>query len=234
MPRALTSKFKTDRQLKMKRLALNSLTYAEIGRRLGVSREYVRQVVGNFKPVERRCRYCLKPFMAKSARGACCSSACGQGWVRHGHEKREIDPLQRFADKIAATNNEGCWEWQGYSNPVTGYGELHWQGKKWSAHRLLWRLTIGQIPEGLHVLHKCDNRKCVNPRHLFLGTQADNNKDRDTKGRGRPGPQLSVTAIRDIRATYRNNKDLTRLSEQYRVDPASILHVAKRKTYKNI
>lgn len=78
----------------------------------------------------------------------------------------------------------GCWLWTGYVNRRFGYG-VAWNGiKDVSAHRLSWTLHRGEIPCGIHVLHKCDNRGCVNPDHLFLGTNKDNVLDRVAKGRG--------------------------------------------------
>lgn len=80
----------------------------------------------------------------------------------------------------------GCWNWTKSRTPE-GYGHLHIHCKYWYAHRFSWVLHYGNIPEHLHVLHKCDNPGCVNPEHLFLGTHQDNMHDRDLKGRGRHG-----------------------------------------------
>lgn len=86
----------------------------------------------------------------------------------------------RFDSKILKL--EGCWEWCGllYSN---GYGRYHDQ----RAHRLMWEREFGKIPDGLCACHKCDNRKCVRPSHLFLGTRADNQLDMKIKGRAASG-----------------------------------------------
>lgn len=80
----------------------------------------------------------------------------------------------------------GCWEWTGNRNSL-GYGRvsrrLNGKLKSFYAHRVSFQLSFGPIPEGLEVCHKCDNPCCVRPDHLWLGTQAENNRDRHLKGR---------------------------------------------------
>jgi hypothetical protein len=85
----------------------------------------------------------------------------------------------------------GCMEWLG-TRAFYGYGKTMFRGKTTTAHRKVWTLTYGEIPEGMCVLHKCDNPPCCNPDHLFLGTHADNARDREAKGRG-GGKKNTVT-----------------------------------------
>lgn len=84
----------------------------------------------------------------------------------------------------------GCWLWTEHSSP-RGYGVIQVGRKKWFAHRLSWTRANGDIPAGLHVCHKCDTPACINPAHLFLGTDADNAADRMRKGRFRTRPRTN-------------------------------------------
>jgi hypothetical protein len=108
----------------------------------------------------------------------------------HGTNRKDLSmlphctPDDRFWAKVLKTDD--CWLWTGaLSRRNCGYGRLRFKGRMVAAHRLSWQLTQGQIPRGLHVLHLCDEPQCVNPSHLFLGTQSENNRDMAEKGRAR-------------------------------------------------
>jgi hypothetical protein len=88
--------------------------------------------------------------------------------------------LSRFNSKWEET--DGCWDWKSY-RCKKGYGRFKLEGSTKMSHRVAWELYFGPIPEGLHVLHVCDNPSCVNPLHLFLGTNQDNVDDKMAKGR---------------------------------------------------
>jgi hypothetical protein len=80
-------------------------------------------------------------------------------------------------------SESGCWEWQRFIFPTTGYGAASYRGKQIKAHRLSYMLFKGPIPAGLYVLHSCDVRHCCNPDHLRLGTISDNKQDELQRGR---------------------------------------------------
>lgn len=91
--------------------------------------------------------------------------------------------ISRFYEKIEFIPFHECWEWIG-KKQSDGYGEFRALGKVYfRAHRFSWILFYGNIPDGVLVCHKCDNRGCVNPNHLFLGSRLDNTMDMDNKGR---------------------------------------------------
>lgn len=115
-----------------------------------------------------------------------------------------------------------CWEWFGPLTPV-GYGT---HGAK-RVHRLSWEMANGPIPDGLHVLHKCDNRKCVRPDHLFIGTHQDNLADAGRKGRMRM--KLSIADIRRVRARYASGQWLQReLAVEFGVKRGTISRIVNR------
>ena len=93
---------------------------------------------------------------------------------------------ERFWDKVLlAFDAHSCWEWKAARDPQTGYGKIGFGGKTYGAHRVSYQLNVGEIPDGMYVLHTCDNRACVRPDHLYTGTQRDNIHDMLRKGRGR-------------------------------------------------
>jgi len=87
----------------------------------------------------------------------------------------------KLPERYAINEETGCWEWNG--KLLAGYGVFRWNSKQQKAHRASYEQYKGAIPDGYFVCHSCDNPKCVNPDHLWVGTQSDNIKDAVRKGR---------------------------------------------------
>jgi hypothetical protein len=90
--------------------------------------------------------------------------------------------LERLLSKVERDKKTECWNWTASLN-TSGYGHMKLRGTLWPSHRLSYKLHRGPIPDGICVCHRCDNRKCINPEHLFLGTRLDNATDMVAKGR---------------------------------------------------
>jgi len=115
-----------------------------------------------------------------------CGLECGYALLRYTPERRAAS----FWAKVNKTDS--CWLWTAYRN-WAGYGLFKFGPGLVNVHRISWQYRHGEIPEGMHVLHKCDVRNCVNPDHLFLGTHQDNMNDKGLKGR-QAGRQLTPSA----------------------------------------
>ena len=89
---------------------------------------------------------------------------------------------ERIESKVTK-DSSGCWLWTGYIDKTNGYGCITIKRKTKKVHRVSWELVNGSIPKGMCICHHCDVRNCINPKHLFLGTHADNRKDCVKKGR---------------------------------------------------
>ena len=113
-----------------------------------------------------------------------------------GEDDRFASVADRFAARVSPCPVTGCWWWLGTPCSV-GYGRFTAWGKFDRPHRVAWMLYRGAIPPGLYVLHRCDNRACVNPDHLFLGTHLDNIRDMLAKGRGsKPPNRWEIARVR--------------------------------------
>jgi hypothetical protein len=145
--------------------------------------------------------------------------------------------MERFMEKVR--KGENCWEWIG-GKQAHGYGVIRQNGKNKSAHRISYQLFIGIIPDGLCVLHKCDNPSCVNPDHLFLGTQLDNNRDAIAKGRTyypkgeNNHSKLLNIHIPIIRKLHKRGISQTNIAKQYGVSQQLISNIITGKTWKHL
>jgi len=154
--------------------------------------------------------------------------------------------IERLAKHSRINFLTNCVEWLGCKNE-DGYGQINVNGKSLKAHRVAYEEHLGRIPEDLKVCHQCDNPSCINPQHLFLGTQKDNMQDCAKKGRivalsgaASPHSKLSVDDIMKIRADTRLNSVI---AEEFGVSKTQVsgikngtrgLHVPPSVTYTKI
>lgn len=151
---------------------------------------------------------------------------------------------QRIIKNIEIDNESGCWNWtkttkNGYGRLIIG-SRLDGSRKVVSAHRFAYEVFVSEIPNGLHVCHHCDNRKCVNPTHLFLGTQQENNADRDAKGRNvvRYGENNSKSKftdeqVADIKIMYKYGASMREIARMLNCHHSSISNIVKGKCRAN-
>lgn len=152
-----------------------------------------------------------------------------------------MDKIQtRFWAKVKKTDS--CWLWTG-STCKNGYGRFRYQGRLNQAHRLSYAWAVGPIPDGLFVCHKCDTPSCVNPNHLFTGTNADNMKDAHSKGRLPLFPLdyrgekcqhsvLTEDQVRRIRQIYaKGNTSQRELGERFEVSKSHIGSIVRRENW---
>jgi hypothetical protein len=146
----------------------------------------------------------------------------------------------KFWSKVKKTPD--CWLWQGMTNG-DGYGLVRqYHGRRsheTRAHRFAYELIVGPIPEGLFVCHKCDVRNCVNPDHLFLGTNTENMQDAASKQRVPHGTKhyrtkLTEDDVRDIRKASARGATRREVAERFGVSTQAIFSIATGRTWRHV
>lgn len=205
----------------------------------------------NPKYVPRQCVFCDTTFQARGwevakGRARFCSRACWRAWHQAGIAARSTPEAltQRFWQHVV--KSDGCWEWTGHRVGQVGrnnYGEMALPGQRHNgirAHRFSWELHYGPIPDGLWVLHRCDNPPCVRPDHLFLGTRADNLADMVAKGRATVGERSALAKLTrdqviDIRQRYAAGIVMQQqLAAEYGVHAGTISGIVRRKRWRHL
>lgn len=144
-------------------------------------------------------------------------------------------PMERFMEKISPEPNSGCWLWTGHLNRL-GYGLLYLHGKQVPAHRAALILFTRLPQPGENALHRCDNPPCVNPDHLYFGSQSENALDAYKRGRRPLGENHATAKLCDIDIAYiRLSKETNRaLGIKYGVGYGTIGQVRRRETWQHL
>lgn len=127
-----------------------------------------------------------------------------------------------------------CWLWTGSMR--SGYGQIEHNGKTIGAHRAAWIIYVGEIPEGLEVCHRCDNPRCVNPLHLFLGTGKDNQQDCNRKDRRmrHRRTRLTVELLKMIRYWHGRGRNSVFIAQRFGVSVRAVNYVLSGKRHKGV
>jgi len=149
--------------------------------------------------------------------------------------------MRRFWDKVDVGTEDECWNWT--ANKAHGYGRFLLDRKWRQAHRVAWRLSGGIIPDGMWILHSCDNPSCVNPRHLFLGTRQDNMDDMKSKGRTKgnamkgeknPSSKLKEGEVLAIRALGSKGKwTKQEIATAYKISHQTVSDIILRRKWRH-
>lgn len=145
--------------------------------------------------------------------------------------------ITNFWNKINIQSKEECWNWGG-CKIKTGYGCVMLNGKIEKAHRVSYYLKHGDIPEDMYVCHTCDNPSCVNPDHLFVGTQKDNMQDMISKGRacdrkGTANPKNKFTEEQVI-AIRNDDRPYSQIAKDYNTNKSRISEIKLYKTWRHL
>lgn len=144
--------------------------------------------------------------------------------------------IKRFWARVRIAGPDDCWLWMGSMSH--GYGALRFKTKQWLAHRFAYEIVHGEGSAiGFDVLHTCDTPLCCNDRHHYLGTQTDNNKDRDARGRTakgerHPRAKLTFDDVEKIRSLSCRGVSNTELARQFGIHNSGITRIIKGELWK--
>ena len=172
-----------------------------------------------------RCLFCKTIYKPTIGRGNYCSDHC------------------RFWHKVEKSTSDKCWEYQASTN-IDGYGKFTLNCIDIAAHRFSWQELHGKIPDGMCILHKCDNPPCVNPSHLYLGTPANNFADMVSrtykpkilglKGELNPSAKLTTDEVMSIKILLSYGVRLTAIARSYNRGIGTIFDIKHGRTWSHI
>ena len=149
-----------------------------------------------------------------------------------------MELYNRFWSKVSVGKEKDCWPWRAYKDRG-GYGSFYLDKMPQKAHRVAWELAIGPIPLGMCVLHKCDQRDCCNPAHLFCGTLADNSSDmiakgRSAKGSNHGGAKLDEMDVKWIKYWLGKGYIQKDIAGAFGVDRTTVGYIKRGKSWKHL
>lgn len=153
--------------------------------------------------------------------------------VKERYQVKRYTCHELFEKSYRKNNEGGCWEWTGPLN-YWGYGRLNYKSQHLAAHRYSYEYFNGHIPNKMYVCHKCDNPKCVNPDHLFLGDAQTNMDDKVNKGRHVGNNKLNVTQVKEIRNLLNDGIARKEIALKFNVGRTCIDAIANNKTWRHI
>lgn len=151
---------------------------------------------------------------------------------------------RRLANGLDEAVDGECWNWARTTNNY-GYGTLTVNGKTVFAHRLAYELGVGEVPEGMHVLHSCDNPRCINPSHLSVGTRSQNMKECSERGRARIPKQINLGEVNGaskltegdvvaIRGLLSKGLSQREIAARFKVSQQTISHIKNDKKWRHV
>lgn len=154
--------------------------------------------------------------------------------IREAQHKRLGDPVKRFWSKVDRIAPDSCWIWTAYIGP-RGYGCLAWKSRPATrAHRVAYEITFGPIPKGMIIMHTCDNKKCVNPAHLTVGTQLDNMRDAAIKRSYNEQSKLTKEEVKEIRTLAKSSITQKEIAKRYHMSQPTISDIVNWKIWKHV
>lgn len=204
------------------------------------------------KRIQKICELCkneFQPSISYEKKKFCSTECYGQSMIgiekpsfwKISSKEEKINKLKLSFEKYVIRNENGCWEWKG--TPSKPYGSLQYgeNSKAISAHRASWMIHKGEIPIDMFICHKCDNPRCTNPEHLFLGTALANVRDMFEKerhpihkGQDSSGAKLNDVQVFEIKTLLKANKKITEIANIFGVHIVTIHDIKYKKTWSHI
>jgi hypothetical protein len=155
-------------------------------------------------------------------------------------DENRLEALARFMTMVDVGLHSNCWEWQG-NKPDGRYGHFSFNGKAIKAHRWIYELCCGRIPDSMVIRHRCDNPSCVNPRHLTIGTPKDNANDMHERGRAsnrqgekHPMARIDESAVIQIRKRAELGESYVKIAAAYAISHQQVGKIVRRENWGHV